>query len=376
MSRKIRIGVIGSGYMGKAHAIAYTAAATVFDLDVEPVCEMLCTTTAEGAKADAKRLGFRRSTNDWRALISDPEVDAINISTPPFTHLEMGLAALDAGKPVFCEKPLAMSAADALSLTERAEETGVPTMVGYNYIKHPSAQLATEIVHSGEIGEVLHFAGTHIEDYFHDADAPANWRVQQRTASRAGALSDVGTHIVNAMLRVAGPVERLVADTDIAYPTRPANDGAALTVENDDQVQFMVRFESGAMGSIHASRVAAGKKMGYSFTVTGTKGSVAFDLEQPGEVHLFSAGDDAARSGFKRILTGPEHPDYMNFCLGAAHGFGYNDMIMIEARDFVTAIVEQKPVWPTFRDGYDVDRIVDAVLRSKDEERWVRIDEI
>lgn len=376
MSRKIRMGVIGSGYMGKAHAIAYKAAATVFGLDVEPTCEMLCTTTAAGAKADAEKLGFRRSTDDWRALIHDDQVDAINISTPPFTHLEMGLAALDAGKPVFCEKPLAMSAADALTLTVRAEETGVPTLVGYNYIKHPSAQLATEIVHAGEIGEIIHFAGTHIEDYFHDAGAPANWRVQQRTASRAGALSDVGTHIINAMLRIAGPVDRLIADSAIVYETRPGTDGEPLIVENDDQVQLMVRFESGAMGSLYASRVAAGRKMGYGFTVTGTKGTVAFDLEQPGEVHLFDAGDGAARSGFKRILTGPEHPDYLNFCQGPAHGFGYNDMIMIEARDFVSAIVDRTPVWPTFRDGYDVDRIVDATLLSRDESRWVRIEEI
>lgn len=376
MSKKIRMGVIGSGYMGKAHAIAYKAAATVFGLDVEPVCEMLCTTTAEGAKADAKELGFNRSTDDWRALINDDQIDAINISTPPFTHLEMGLAALDAGKPVFCEKPLAMNAADALTLTERAEATGVPTMVGYNYIKHPSAQLATEIVRSGEIGEIVHFAGTHVEDYFHDRNADVKWRIEQRTASRAGALSDVGTHILNAMLRIAGPVDRLIADTEIIYDTRPAKNGEARTVENDDQVQLMVRFANGAMGSIFASRVAAGKKMGYSFTVTGTKGAVAFDLEQPGEVHLFETGDNQARSGFKRILTGPEHPDYLNFCQGPAHGFGYNDMIMIEARDFVASIVENRPVWPTFRDGYDVDRIVDASLLSRDEARWVNISEI
>jgi predicted dehydrogenase len=149
-----------------------------------------------------------------------------------------------------------------------------------------------------------------------------------------------------------------------------------MTVENDDQVQFMVRFANGAMGSIYASRVAAGCKMGYRFSVTGTKGGVAFDLEQPGEVHFYDAGDDPARSGFKRILTGPQHPDYVNFCQGAAHGFGYNDMIMIEARDFVASIVDNKPVWPTFRDGYDVDRIVDATLLSRDEGRWVDIAEI
>ncbi|MEM7444202.1 MAG: Gfo/Idh/MocA family oxidoreductase [Pseudomonadota bacterium] len=376
MSRKIRIGVIGSGYMGKAHAIAYKAAATVFGLDVEPVCEMLCTTTAEGAKRDAKLLGFNRSTDNWRGLIDDDQVDAINISTPPFTHLEMGLAAIEAGKPVFCEKPLAMNAADALTLAERAEAAGVPNLVGYNYIKHPSAQLATEIVHSGEIGEIIHFAGTHIEDYFHDPKQPAKWRVEQRTASLAGALADVGTHIINAMLKVAGPVERLVADTSIVHPQRPGKGDATLTVENDDQVQFMARLATGAMASIYASRVAAGKKMGYAFSVTGTKGAVSFDLEQPGEVHLYSAGDPNHREGFKRILTGPDHPDYLNFCQGPAHGFGYNDMIMIEARDFVTAIVEQKPVWPTFRDGYDVDRIVDAVLRSREEARWVDIAEI
>ncbi len=374
--KSIRMGVIGAGYMGKAHAIAYKSAATVFDLPAAPACEMIATTSAEGAAAKAEALGFRRSTGDWRALVEDPEVDAVNVSTPPATHLEMVLAALAAGKPVFCEKPLGMKAAESLRMAEAAEAAGLPNLVGYNYIKHPASRLAREMIEAGEIGEILHVRATHNEDYLHGPEVPGNWRVSRDQGSVGGALSDVGCHVINAVLRLAGPIESLVADLNIVQAERPDPAGGTCTVENPDQGHFLARFANGAMGSVTFSRVAAGRKMAYAYEITGTRGAIAFDQERMGELHYFKAGEPAAREGFKRILIGPEHPDFVDFCLGAGHGLGYNDQIVIEARDFVRAIVTGEPVWPTFRDGYEVDRVVDAVLRSRDSGAWVAVSDI
>jgi len=374
--KTIRMGVIGAGYMGKAHAIAYKSAATIFDLPAAPLCEMIATTSAEGAAAKAQALGFRRSTGDWRALVEDPEVDAVNISTPPAAHLEMVLAALAAGKPVFCEKPLGMSAAESLQMAEAAETAGVANLVGYNYIKHPASQLAKQMIDAGEIGEVLHVRATHNEDYLHDPAEPGNWRITRDLGSLGGALSDVGSHVINAVLRLAGPIESLVADTGIVHARRPDPVGSTRAVENPDQGHFLARFANGALGSVSFSRVAAGRKMAYGYEITGTKGAIAFDQERMGELHYFKAGEPAAREGFKRILIGPEHPDFVDFCLGAGHGLGYNDQIVIEARDFVRAIATGEAVWPTFRDGYEVDRVIDAVLRSRDSGAWIAVSDI
>lgn len=373
---RIRLGLIGAGYMGKAHAIAYKSVATVFDLPATPVCEMIAATTDDGAAAKAKAYGFNRSTGDWRVLVGDTAVDAVNISTPPHTHLEMALAVIEAGKPVFCEKPLGMTAADSLRLAEAAERAGVPNMVGFNYIKHPTSRLAQDIVASGEIGEIIHIRATHIEDYYHDAAAPGDWRIEKETASAAGALGDVGPHVINAVLRLGGPIDSVVSDTAVLHGHRTNTAGRKVAVGNDDHGHFLARFANGAIGSVTFSRVAAGRKMGYAYEITGTKGAIAFDQERMGELHLYKAGEPAAREGFKRILTGPAHPDYVNFCLGPGHGIGYNDQIVIEARDFIQAIAGNEPVWPTFRDGYAVDRVVEAVLRSKDSGGWVAVADI
>lgn len=374
--KKIRIGLIGTGYMGKAHAIAYKSVATIFDLPAAPECEMIAATSEDGAAAKAAAFGFNRSTGDWRALVADRQVDAVNISTPPHTHHEMALAVIAAGKPVFCEKPLGMDASESLRLAQAADQAGVPNMVGYNYIKHPTSQLAHEIIAGGEIGEIIHVRAEHNEDFFHDAAAPGNWRIEKKTASAAGALGDVGPHVINAVLRLAGPIDAVVSDTAIVHGQRANAAGKKIAVENDDHGHFLARFANGAIGSVTFSRVAAGRKMGYAYEITGTKGAIAFDQERMGEIHLYKSGEPAAREGFQRILTGPEHPDYVNFCLGPGHGIGYNDQIVIEARDFIQAIAGGKPVWPTFREGYEVDRVVEAVLRSKDSGGWIAIDDI
>lgn len=367
----LRIGLIGAGYMGKAHTLALQAVKTVFGTSLTPVCEMIATSTAEGAAEHAERWGWRRSTGDWRQLIADPAVDAIVIATPPRTHLDMALAVIARGKPVFCEKPLGCNPDESLMMTEAAELAGVPNMTGFNYIRTPASQLARQIIESGEIGEIVQVTGEHVEDYLHDPSLPASWRTRIATGTEAGALGDVAPHIVNACLRLAGPIQSLVADMQTVHTLR-GNE----RVENDDQGQMLLRFSNGASGSISFSRIAAGRKMGYTYRITGTRGAIAFDQENQNVLWLYESAKPASRQGFQRLLMGPAHPDYLAFNQGTGHGTGYNEQIVIEARDFLTAIETGQAVWPTFRDGYDVDCITAAALRSAAQRRWVDIAEV
>jgi predicted dehydrogenase len=271
-----------------------------------------------------------------------------------------------------CEKPLGFSAAESLLLAQAAEAAGLANMVGYNYIRTPASQLAKQIIDAGEIGDIIHVAAEHVEDYLHDANAPASWRTRTATATQAGALADVGSHVINAVLRLAGPVDALVADMNIVHAQRAGAQGME-AVQNDDQGNLMLRFANGALGALTFSRVAAGRKMGYTYRITGTRGAIAFDQENQNELWLYDAGRPAQRRGFQRLLMGPAHPDFLAFSQGAGHGTGYNDQIVIEARDFLHAIASGAPVWPTFRDGYEVDRVIETALHSMRERGWISL---
>lgn len=370
--KELRIGMIGAGYMGKAHSIALHSVRSIFQTELAPVCAMLATSSAQGAAVAADALGWQRSSGDWRSVMADPQIDAVIIATPPHTHQEMVLAALAHGKHILCEKPLGASAAQSLQLAQAAERAGVANMVGYNYIRTPASQLARQIIASGEIGEIIHVAAEHVEDYLHDPGKPASWRTRAATATRAGALADVGSHAINAVLRLAGPVAALVADINVVHGQRQGPQGME-AVENDDQGNLLLRFASGARGALTFSRVAAGRKMGYTYRITGTKGAIAFDQEDQNALWLYDAGRPAERQGFQRLLMGPGHPDFLAFSQGAGHGTGYNDQIVIEARDFLQAVATGQAVWPTFRDGYEVDRVIETALQSAQEGSWITL---
>lgn len=370
--KPLGVGVIGTGYMGKAHSVALKAVGTVFDTGLRPVCEMICATTAAGAAAKARAFGFKRSTDDWRRLVDDPAVEAVVIASPQRTHRDIALAAIAAGKPVFCEKPLGESLEDSEVMTAAAEAASVVNMVGFNYIRTPASQLARQIIESGEIGRVVHLRAEHTEDFFADPEAPAYWRTRE---PGSGALGDLSPHIINAVLRLVGPIETLVADVQTVHETRPGPDGPE-RVCNDDQGHFLCRFEGGAIGSVTFSRVASGRKMGYAYEIYGTAGALRFDQEDQNALWLCDSTKASPREGYRKILTGPEHPDYQAFCLGPGHGTGYNDQIIIEARDFLRAIESGEAVWPTFRDGCEVNRIVAAIRQSHAARAWVRLDDL
>jgi predicted dehydrogenase len=254
-------------------------------------------------------------------------------------------------------------------MTEAARKSGAVNMIGFNYIRTPASQFARALVAAGQIGRVTWFRGEHTEDFFSDPTLPATWRSQGMSN---GAMGDLAPHMVNAALALMGPITELAAQIETVHATRPGPDGP-VTVTNDDQGQMMVRFADGAMGHLSFSRTATGRKMGYAYEITGTMGAIRFDQEDQNALWLYRAEGPVAERGFRKILTGPAHPDYLPFCQGPGHGTGYQDQIIIEARDFLAAIEAGKSIWPTFEDGLEVSRIVAAAHASQASRGWQQV---
>ncbi|SFC24558.1 Gfo/Idh/MocA family protein [Tropicimonas isoalkanivorans] len=359
---EIGIGIVGGGYMGKAHSVAMAAVGAVFDTGLRPRLEMIAASSEDSAERYRRSFGFRRGTGDWRQLVDDPDVQAIVIATPQALHRDITEAAFARGKPVMCEKPMGASLADSEAMVAAAEASGAANMVAYNYIRTPASQFARDLIADGEIGTVTWFRGEHTEDFYADPSAPASWRT---SGEANGTMGDLAPHMINAALALIGPVTSLIAEVETVHSERPGG-----KVDNDDQAQIMCRFANGAMGQMHFSRIATGRKMGYAYEVHGTRGAIRFDQEDQNALWLYRADGPEAERGFRKILTGPEHPDYLPFCQGPGHGTGYQDQIIIEARDFLRAIETGESVWPTFRDGLAVNRVVHAAMTSSRGKCW------
>ena len=364
---EIGIGIIGGGYMGKAHAVAMASVGAVFNTHLRPRLEMVCASSPDSAERYRKAYGFARATDDWRSLVEDPRVEAIVIASPQETHRRIAEAAFALGKPVLCEKPLGASLTDSAAMVEAAQSSGVPNMVGFNYIRTPASQYARQLIQDGEIGDITWFRGEHTEDFYADPRTPASWRT---SGMANGTLGDLAPHMVNAALALLGPITRVMGTYETVHKTRPGGD-----VDNDDHAQLMCRFENGAMGAMHFSRIATGRKMGYAYEITGTAGAIRFDQEDQNALWLYKMTDHEPQRGFRKILTGPAHPDYLPFCQGPGHGTGYQDQIIIEARDFLRAIETGEAIWPTFADGHDVNRVIAATMASADTETWQNIND-
>lgn len=361
----IRIGIIGGGYMGKAHAVAFAAVGGLFDTALRPVLEMVCASTDTSAERYRASFGFNRATSDWRTLVNDPDVDAVVIASPQLTHKDIAIAAFQAGKPVFCEKPLGASLEESREMVAAAKEASAINMVGFNYIRTPASQYARQLVAEGRIGDVTYFRGEHTEDFLADATAPGTWRTE---GMANGTMGDLAPHMINAARGLVGPISSLIANVETVHATR-----GGVPVTNDDQAQIMCKFENGAQGHLFFSRIATGRKMGYAYEIHGTLGAIRFDQEDQNALWLYTSEGPEAERGFRKILAGPAHPDYLPFCQGPGHGTGYQDQIIIEANDFLRAIHQNQNIWPTFEEGMEVNRVVKAALDSHDKRAWVDV---
>ncbi|WP_176038093.1 Gfo/Idh/MocA family protein [Brucella tritici] len=366
-------GLIGSGFMGKTHALALANVNRVFDLPIEVQLHTLADVNAELARKAAKQLGFANATGDWRTLISTPDINLIDITTPNRFHREMALAAIEAGKHVYCEKPLAPTAAECLEMTLAAERKGVQTAVGFNYLKNPMIKLAKEIIDSGELGEIRNFRGIHAEDFMADTAIPWTWRLDP--AGGGGALADIGSHIIATARHLVGPIMAVMGDAVTIISERP--DSLDLSqmkpVEVDDVCHAFIRFENGATGTLEASWIASGRKMQHDFEISGSKGSLFFSQERFNELNLFLFSDKKGQQGFRKIFAGPEHGSYGAFCVAGGHQIGFNDLKTIEVCDFLLAIAGQKTNHADFREGYEVQKTVETIYVSSRARQWKNI---
>ena len=371
--RDIGIGIIGTGFMGMAHAMAYRAVAGIFPGSLRPVLHMVADVDAAAAERARAQFGFAHATADWKALVADPAIAIVAITAPNAFHKEMALAAIAAGKHVHCEKPLAPGADDARAMMLAAEAAGVVTQAGFNYIKNPLLALARDMVAAGELGEITGFRGIHAEDYMRDPDAPWSWRLDP--AGGGGVTADLGSHIFGMARFLLGPVGALFADLETVVKTRPVSAGARerRAVEVDDSARVLLRFARGCGGSLEASWMSTGRKMQLGFELTGSKGSLVFTQERMNELLHYRAGGDPRHSGFTRIETGPQHPPYGLFCVAAGHQLGFGDLKTIEVADFLRGIAAGKAIGPDFREAWEVQKLVDAAMASSKAQRWVEV---
>ena len=385
--KDIRIGLIGTGGMGKAHATAFTNVPLVFGNEPgRPVLEIVADIDAKALEKWAREFGFDRWTTNWREIIEDPRVDVVDITTPNHLHAEMAIATAQAGKHLYCEKPLATTSADAARIVDAVEKSGVISIVGFNYLKNPAQAFAKQLIESGELGEITLFRGTFDQDFLANPEIPFSWRLDRALAG-TGALGDLGSHtiafahfLVGDIVEVCGLEatkikDRVVPASGSGYAATAQSGAEKRAVENEDIMEFLIRFENGAIGTIGTSRIGMGRKLGLGYEIQGTKGSLFYNQERMNEIQLYRNTDPDREKGYKTVYIGPEHPSYKAFFGLAGIGLGYNDQKIIEAHDLITAIALDKPVQPDVRFAYRVNKVIDAAELSCQEHRWVQVGE-
>jgi predicted dehydrogenase len=363
--------------MGAAHSQAWRTAPHFFDLPLRPELTALAGRDAARLREAAQRLGWASTETDWRRLVERDDVDLVDVCTPGDTHAEIAIAALDAGKHVLCEKPLANTVAEAEAMAAaaaRAAARGVRSMVGFTYRRVPAIALARQLVAEGRLGTIRHVRAQYLQDWIADPAAPMSWRLEKDKAG-SGALGDIGAHIVDLTQHITG--QRLTGvsallETFVRERPLPAASGSLTgvggegtgTVTVDDAAVFLARFDGGALGSFEATRFALGRKNAIRIEVNGSAGSLAFDFEDMNVLHFYDGADPAATAGFRRIVvTEPDHP-YVGAWWPAGHGLGYEHGFTHQVVDLVAAIAKGDDPAPSFADGLQVQRVLDAVERS------------
>ncbi|AYM65286.1 Gfo/Idh/MocA family oxidoreductase [Agrobacterium fabrum] len=368
------VGLIGTGYMGKCHALAWNNVTSVFG-DVErPRLVTLAEVNPELAAKKAAEFGFARSTGNWRDLLADPEIDVISVTTPNAFHPEMAIAALEAGKHVWCEKPMAPAFADAVKMRDAARRSGKAAAMGYNYIQNPVIRHIRRLIDEGAIGNVYHVRAEMDEDFMADATQPFYWKSE--ASSGYGALDDFAVHPLSLLYALFGHAESAITDMVKPYETRPLAGGGERAVETHDLASVLLKLEGGISAVLIANRSAWGRKGRIAIQIYGSAGSILFDQERMNEFQLYTTDGRPEEQGFRTILTAPHHKPYDRFIPAPGHGLGFNDLKVIECRELIAAIEGNKAHIIDFEEGLKIERSIHAMARSFAEGRWVRAEEI
>jgi predicted dehydrogenase len=371
----LRVGMIGHAFMGAAHSYGWRNAARVFDLSHEPEMAVIAGSDPTRAAAAAERLGWAEAVGDWRELVERPDIDIVDICAPGDLHFPIAIAALEAGKHVLCEKPLANTADEADEMARVAAiaaERGVFAMCGFTYRRQPAVALAQRLIAEGRVGQLRHIRVQYLQDWLSDPEAPYTWRLDA-ARSGSGALGDLGAHAVDlAQWLTASRISSLTARTQRFVPTRPLPDGGRGDVTVDDAAYAIAEFDSGLIGTFEVTRYALGRKNAFRVEVNGTRGSLAWDFERNNELRVYT-DSDGELAGFSKVLaTHPDHP-YLSDWWPDGHVLGFDAGFVNQAADFIRAIVAGRQPEPSFADAAQVQRVLDAVGASQTSRDWETI---
>lgn len=378
--KRLNIGLVGYQFMGKAHSNAYRQVNRFFDLPIEVGMHTICGRNQANVQAAADKFGWSGVETDWRKLVENPEIDGIDVATPGNTHAEIAIAAAEAGKIVFCEKPIGNTLDEARRMLDAVQKAGVPHAVFHNYRKAPAVGLAKQLIDQGKLGEIFHIRAVYLQDWIVDPEFPLVWRLQKDVAG-SGSLGDIGAHIidmarhllgefaeVNGLLHTFIKERPLVGSTEGGLAAEAGTERGEVTV--DDAALFLARFKNGALGTFEASRFATGRKNYHCWEINGSKGAVRFDLQRMNELEYYNNGDPAGVHGFRTIhATESVHP-WAAAYWPTAHIIGYEQTFINWLADALVALDKGELPSPNFFDGYENQRVLDAVERSAENRSW------
>lgn len=390
MPKTINVAMIGARFMGKAHSNAYLNVGKFFDVALQPVMKSVCSRDAAGTQAFADQWGWERADTDWREVVVAKDIDLVDVCTPGDTHAPIAIAAAEAGKHVFCEKPLANSLEDARSMLAAVRKAGVRHMVNFNYRRCPAVSLARQMVEAGEIGEVRQWRATYLQDWLVDSESPYSWRMDKKIAG-SGAHGDLNAHAIDLARFITGDeIAQVVGDMKTFVAERPYPDGLGSgvgasgaagkggkgKVTVDDASLFLARFASGAIGTFEATRMAPGRKNYNRFEVSGSRGSLVWNFEDMNVLEYYSTNEPSGRQGFKRIMaTEADHP-YVAAWWPPGHVLGYEHGFVHGVYDLLQAIASGTEVAPDFRDGAQCVAVLEAVEKSVAAGSWQTVETV
>lgn len=375
--KELRIGMIGYGFMGKAHSNAYAQAPHFFKSEYRPVLKALCARSAERAKDFAANWGYESIETEWRKLIQRNDIDAVDICTPNNLHKEIAIEAAKAGKMILCEKPLAMNAAEGEEMCQAVEDAGVQNMVWYNYRRVPAVTLAKQLIDSGRLGRIFHYRANFLQDWTINADVPqggaATWRLDAEAAG-SGVTGDLLAHCIDTALWLNGSIKDVTAMTETFIKERVhAETGKKQPVEIDDACSFLCHFQNGSLGLFESTRYARGHKALYTLEVNGEHASLAWDLHDLHRLRYFDHSDESIVRGWRSIHVSDGDQPYMGNWWVPGLQIGYEHTFIHQVADFLKSLETGEPAHPTFRDALETQRVCDAVLESAKNHSWVNI---
>ena len=368
MKKKLNIAMIGYQFMGRAHSNAWRQVSKIFDPPFEPVMKVICGRDEAAVKQAAAKYGWEEHATSWEEVVRRKDVDVIDICTPGDAHMPIAVAAAEAKKVVFCEKPLANTLNEAQQMLAAVQSNACIHMLCHNYRRAPAVLIAKKLIDEGQIGEIYHYRGSYLQDWIVDPDFPRVWRLE-KARSGSGALGDLVSHTADLSRFLVGEISEVAGLLKTFITERPLpNSTAKASVDVDDSALSLIKFENGAIGTIEASRFALGHKNHLRFEINGSKGSVAFDLERLNELELYL--DEGPNSGFKTILaTDSTHP-YIDAWWPPGHIIGYEHTFIHTVLDLIKAIAEQRIPTPNFEDGVRNQRVLDAIERASISGKW------